>query len=72
LLRYKMLSLFFAAALVAAGATVPARALDSSSEDADGDLVADAPIDHRQFINFAMPVFGYTPVEAFPFSMQSN
>jgi phosphonate transport system substrate-binding protein len=49
------------AILVAAGS--PALALDSRFTDADGDLVADAPKDPKDFVDPAVLIFAYTPVE---------
>lgn len=40
-----------------------AHALDARYTDADGDLVADAPKDAKQWIDPATLVFAYTPVE---------
>lgn len=40
-----------------------AQALDKRFTDADGDLVADAPTDPKQFIDPPVLVFSYTPVE---------
>ncbi|MEJ2801187.1 phosphate/phosphite/phosphonate ABC transporter substrate-binding protein [Comamonadaceae bacterium PP-2] len=48
------------AALMLAGT---AHALDARYTDADGDLVADAPKDAKQWIDPATLVFAYTPVE---------
>ncbi|ROR22736.1 phosphonate transport system substrate-binding protein [Comamonas sp. BIGb0124] len=48
------------AALLLAGT---AHALDARYTDADGDLVADAPKDAKQWIDPATLVFAYTPVE---------
>lgn len=50
------------AALVALTGT-QALALDARFTDADGDLVADAPKDPKQWIDPATLVFAYTPVE---------
>jgi phosphonate transport system substrate-binding protein len=41
----------------------PRGALDSRYCDRDGDLVADAPTDPRQFVDPPVLVFAYTPVE---------
>lgn len=41
----------------------PAHALDTRYSDADGDLVADAPTDPKQWTDPATLVFAYTPVE---------
>ena len=51
-----------AAALVALAA-LPAFALDARFNDADGDLVADAPTDPKAWIDPPVLVFAYTPVE---------
>jgi len=51
------------AALAALWGTVPAQALDSRYTDADGDLVADAPADPKQWVDPATLIFAYTPVE---------
>jgi phosphonate transport system substrate-binding protein len=42
---------------------VPAVALDSRFTDTDGDMVADAPTDPKQWVDPATLVFAYTPVE---------
>lgn len=58
-----------AAALAVALAALPAMAaeekaqLDTRYTDADGDLVADAPKDPKQWVDPATLVFAYTPVE---------
>jgi len=51
------------AALAALWGTGPAQALDSRYTDADGDLVADAPADPKQWVDPATLIFAYTPVE---------
>jgi len=48
---------------LAAAAAGPAHALDKRFTDADGDLVADAPKDPKQFVDPPVLVFSYTPVE---------
>ncbi len=48
---------------LAAAAAAPAHALDKRFTDADGDLVADAPKDPKQFVDPPVLVFSYTPVE---------
>jgi len=40
-----------------------AQALDARFKDANGDMVADAPTDSKQWIDPATLVFAYTPVE---------
>lgn len=52
-----------AVALLAVMAVLPAQALDKRFTDADGDLVADAPKDPKQFVDPAVLIFSYTPVE---------
>ena len=52
-----------AAAAVAIGVSGPVQALDSRYTDANGDMVADAPTDPKQFIDPATLIFAYTPVE---------
>jgi phosphonate transport system substrate-binding protein len=61
--RSKLLATIAAAASLAAFAAVPAHALDQRFIDADGDLVADAPKDSKQFVDPPVLVFSYTPVE---------
>ncbi len=61
--RILPLGLFAAAAMAAAAMFAPANALDQRFKDADGDLVADAPTDPKQFVDPATLVFAYTPVE---------
>jgi phosphonate transport system substrate-binding protein len=51
------------AAWLAALAVAPSHALDQRFTDADGDLVADAPKDPKQFVDPPVLVFSYTPVE---------
>ena len=56
--------LLSAAALVAVLPwAAPAAALDSRYTDANGDLVADAPTDPKQWVDPATLIFAYTPVE---------
>jgi phosphonate transport system substrate-binding protein len=50
-------------ALWASAQECPRGALDSRYCDRDGDLVADAPTDPKQWLNPAMLIFSYTPVE---------
>ncbi len=40
-----------------------AQAMDPRFKDADGDMVADAPTDPKEFVDPATLVFAYTPVE---------
>lgn len=51
--------------LVAAAAllTFGAQAMDPRFKDSDGDLVADAPTDPKEWVDPAVLVFAYTPVE---------
>jgi len=44
-------------------AATPAAALDPRFRDADGDMVADAPTDPKDWVDPATLVFAYTPVE---------
>jgi phosphonate transport system substrate-binding protein len=61
--------LIAAAALAVAGAPLakaqdcPRGELDKAYCDRDGDMVADAPTDPKQFINPPTLIFAYTPVE---------
>lgn len=52
-----------AVALLAVMAVLPAQALDKRFTDTDGDLVADAPKDPKQFVDPPVLIFSYTPVE---------
>jgi phosphonate transport system substrate-binding protein len=52
-----------AAMLFAAMSALPSHALDKRFTDADGDLVADAPTDPKQFVDPPVLIFSYTPVE---------
>ena len=52
-----------AAAVGALMFAMPAQALDARYTDADGDLVADAPKDAKQWVDPSTLVFAYTPVE---------
>jgi len=58
-LKGKAIALGMGSLLVA----VPARALDPRYKDADGDLVADAPTDPKDWVDPATLIFAYTPVE---------
>ena len=51
------------AVLVLVLAPRPASALDARYTDADGDLVADAPKDPKQWVDPSTLIFAYTPVE---------
>lgn len=51
------------AAVLGVALASPALALDPRFTDANGDMVADAPTDAKQFIDPATLVFAYTPVE---------
>ena len=42
---------------------VTAQAMDPRFKDADGDMVADAPTDPKEFVDPSTLVFAYTPVE---------
>jgi hypothetical protein len=60
-------SLLLLVALVAGlGLAVQAFALDPRFKDADGDLVADPPSDPSQFVDPAVFIFSYKPVEYTP------
>jgi phosphonate transport system substrate-binding protein len=52
-----------ALAALALMALAPAHALDSRFKDADGDLVADAPADPKDWVDPPTLIFAYTPVE---------
>ncbi|MFN4278019.1 MAG: phosphate/phosphite/phosphonate ABC transporter substrate-binding protein [Ferrovibrio sp.] len=60
-------NLMLAIGIAATGATLlqalPAAALDSRYKDANGDLVADAPTDPKDWVDPSTLVFAYTPVE---------
>ena len=62
-----MIALFLFLSPVGAGAQpaqdCPRGTLDARYCDRDGDLVADAPTDPRQFVDPPVLVFAYTPVE---------
>jgi phosphonate transport system substrate-binding protein len=62
IMRRRFLTAAFAA-LAALWGTGPAQALDSRYTDADGDMVADAPTDPKQWVDPATLIFAYTPVE---------
>lgn len=51
------------AAFAALWGTGPAQALDGRYTDTDGDMVADAPKDPKQFVDPSTLIFAYTPVE---------
>jgi phosphonate transport system substrate-binding protein len=44
-------------------ASLPGHALDQRFNDADGDMVADAPKDAKQLVDPSVLIFSYTPVE---------
>jgi len=50
-------------ALASAVASAPALALDARFKDLNGDLVADAPVDGKDWVDPPTLVFAYTPVE---------
>ena len=50
-------------ALTASLVAAPAFALDARYKDANGDLVADAPTDPKEWIDPSTLIFAYTPVE---------
>lgn len=54
---------FTALAALIAFTPLTATAMDARYQDADGDLVADAPKDEKDWIDPATLVFSYTPVE---------
>jgi phosphonate transport system substrate-binding protein len=62
-MRFRFLVTMAAAASLAMLATLPSHALDPRFTDADGDLVADAPKDPKQFVDPPVLVFSFTPVE---------
>jgi phosphonate transport system substrate-binding protein len=51
------------AASVALTFAAPSQALDQRFTDADGDMVADAPKDPKQWVDPPVLIFSYTPVE---------
>lgn len=59
----KLKSMVTAALAVAACAALTAHAMDPRFKDADGDLVADAPTDPKEWVDPPTLVFAYTPVE---------
>jgi phosphonate transport system substrate-binding protein len=63
LTRALSIFVFGFAAAGAAAQDCPRGALDSRFCDRDGDMVADAPTDSKQWVNPATLVFAYTPVE---------
>jgi phosphonate transport system substrate-binding protein len=62
-MRIRFLASLSAAALLAAAFVFPSQALDKRFTDADGDLVADAPKDAKEFVDPPVLIFSYTPVE---------
>lgn len=52
-----------AAAMAGLSWSAPAGALDGRYTDANGDMVADAPTDPKQWVDPATLIFAYTPVE---------
>lgn len=59
--KFKLKNLAIAALLAAL--PLSSQAMDSRFKDADGDLVADAPTDPKDWIDPSTLVFSYTPVE---------
>ncbi|MCK7496350.1 MAG: hypothetical protein MZW92_39610 [Comamonadaceae bacterium] len=51
------------AALCGLAVTAGAQAMDPRFRDANGDLVADAPTEAKEFVDPPTLVFAYTPVE---------
>jgi phosphonate transport system substrate-binding protein len=51
------------ASLIGLALAGPTLAMDPRFKDANGDMVADAPTDPKQWIDPATLVFAYTPVE---------
>jgi phosphonate transport system substrate-binding protein len=51
------------ASLIGLALVGPTLAMDPRFKDANGDIVADAPTDSKQWIDPATLVFAYTPVE---------
>ncbi len=59
----KNLAAITGAALLSMTSTISASALDARYKDADGDMVADAPVNPAEFIDPSTLIFAYTPVE---------
>ena len=59
----KNLAAITGAALLYLMSTISASALDARYKDADGDMVADAPVNPAEFIDPSTLIFAYTPVE---------
>jgi phosphonate transport system substrate-binding protein len=59
----KNLAAITGAALLSLTSTISASALDARYKDADGDMVADAPVNPAEFIDPSTLIFAYTPVE---------
>ena len=59
----KNLAAITGAALLSLMSTISASALDARYKDADGDMVADAPVNPAEFIDPSTLIFAYTPVE---------
>jgi len=57
------LAALLASVLTSALAPAPSLAMDARFTDADGDLVADAPKDPKDWVDPEVLVFAYTPVE---------
>ena len=58
---FKLKSIVLAALLAAL--PLSSQALDTRFTDADGDLIADAPTDPKDWLDPSTLVFSYTPVE---------
>src|SRR5690349_23665624 len=60
-MRFRLFNVI--AATLFAMLPLSAHALDQRFTDADGDMVADAPKDPKQWVDPSVLVFSYTPVE---------
>lgn len=59
----KVLAAITGATVLSLMSTMSVSALDARYKDADGDMVADAPVNPAEFIDPSTLIFAYTPVE---------
>ena len=59
----KVLAAITGATVLSLMSTISVSALDARYKDADGDMVADAPVNPAEFIDPSTLIFAYTPVE---------
>jgi phosphonate transport system substrate-binding protein len=63
IMSVKVLAAITGATVLSLMSTISVSALDARYKDADGDMVADAPVNPAEFIDPSTLIFAYTPVE---------